>query len=216
MGRIRGALFAMDQDQAKDPDLKLVGQREKPNTSAKRGRLYLIPYLLLPILLILLAHYFIDIRFDVSLTYFRALVFLIAFGVGFLLCSVARTNIAVSLLAAIIITIAALLGMSGIVWIARGAGSLVPASSREWQDVIDFSISVISAALAGHVAANFLQSTFPSFEPRDLAQKATKSIVQDPAAATRRIKTTEALIKALSALILAAAGLYAGIRGLFG
>jgi hypothetical protein len=66
------------------------------------------------------------------------------------------------------------------------------------------------------VAASFLQSAFPSFEPRDLALKATKSIVQDTAGATNRIKTTEMLIKALTALILAVAALYAGIRGLFG
>jgi hypothetical protein len=206
----------MIQDRHEDPDAKLAGQREKRKAPVERGRLFLIPYLLLPILLILVAHYVIDIRLDVSLTYFRALVFLIALGVGFLLCSHAKTNIATSLLAAIIITMGALLGMSGIVWLARGGGPLAPASNREWQDVIDFSISVISATLAGHVAASFLQSAFPSFEPRDLALKATKSIVQDTAGATNRIKTTEMLIKALTALILAVAALYAGIRGLFG
>jgi hypothetical protein len=205
----------MGQDRIEDRDAKLVGQRNKPKAPAKRRRQFPIPYLLLPILLILVAHYLIDIRLDVSLTYFRVLVFLIALGVGFLLCSQAKANIATSLLAAIIVTIVTLLGMTGIVWIARGGGSLAPASSREWQDVIDFSISIISATLAGHVAASFLQSAFPSFEPRDLALKATKSIVQDTAAATSRITTTEKLIKALTALILAVAALYAGIRGLF-
>ncbi|KJC41014.1 hypothetical protein UP09_20855 [Bradyrhizobium sp. LTSP885] len=205
----------MGQDGTEDPDVKPAGHDSKPEAPGKSRILVLMPYLLLPIVLILVAHYVIDIRLDTSLAYFQVIVFCIALAVGFLLSSQAKMAIATSFLIAVVITLATLLGMSGTVWIARGGGPFIPTSSREWQDVIDFSINLISATLAGHVAASFLQSTFPSFEPGDLASRAAKSLAQNPAAATGRINTTENFIKALTALILAVAALYAGIRQLF-
>jgi hypothetical protein len=205
----------MGEDHIEDSEVKLAGPRDTLKGPDKRRMLVLTQYLLLPIVLILVAHYVIDIRLDVSLTYFQVLVFFIALAAGFLLSSQAKATIATALVMAVAITLVTLIGMSGIVWLARGGGPLAPTSSREWQDVIDFSINVISATLAGHVAASFVQSTFPSFEPREFLSKATKSLAQDPEAATSGISTAEKLVKALTALILALVALCAVIRQLF-
>jgi hypothetical protein len=205
----------MGEDQTVDSDVKRAGRSDKPAASVKRRILALTPYLLLPIVVILIAHYVIDIRLDVSLTYFRLVVFCIAFAVGFLLCAQARAGLATSLLFAVVITLVTLLGMSGTVWLARGGGPLLPTSSREWQDMMDFAINLIPVVLLGHVLASFLQSTFPSFEPKDLASRATRSVFQEPGAATSGINAAEKLIRALTALIIAAAALYAVIMKFF-
>src|SRR5258706_2145026 len=148
----------MRADQTKDPNVELA----KASNERNRPRRFLIWYFLFPIFLILSAHYFIDIRLDVSLTYFRISVVCIAFGLGYLLRSEAKTNIIWTLFVTIVITLVTLLGMASIVRIARGVGSLMPVSSREWQDVIDYLISFGAATLAGHFAASFIGRNFPS------------------------------------------------------
>jgi hypothetical protein len=178
--------------------------------------LLVLRYILISTVFILIVHYLIDIRFDISLGYFRFIAVGIALTVGYKLAWTAQQHFSASILTGLIIASFTAFGMSTSVWIVLGGGDIFPVGATEWQDLIEYLISIISATAAGNMLAGSIFRTFVPTEFHsafiEIVKYATTIINGD---VTGRLRFIERVLKALTAVLLAIGALYAGLRGLF-
>jgi hypothetical protein len=176
-----------------------------------------VQYILIPVFTILIVHFLIDIRLDVSLAYFRIVTICVALIIGFRLAWPKNVHLITSLSVGLTVAILADIGMSINVWIARGGGAVLPVSATEWQDVIEFSISIVLGTIAGTLFASVFYRVGSSADLSKLSSNLRKLLFEtrDQSGITSRLRFAEKLLKALTAVILAAGALYAGIRGVF-
>ena len=104
---------------------------------AGRGLLYW----LLPLLLLLAAHWLIVLVFDLNTLYLRLVSLLIPLPFGFLLMFRHRHSLPVALLGAFVMALLAVLGMS---WLTAQTDHVpvLPQDAREWKEFLEYAASV--------------------------------------------------------------------------
>jgi hypothetical protein len=183
-------------------------------------------YLLVPIVLLLIAHYVITIMFDVPLLYLRLGSFAIPLPFGFVLLMFSHHGFRWSALYGAVVGAVSVAGMLTIVGFADNI-AILPENTREWREVFEYAASIMLAYVTGNVLAALAQRMVPktldaSSAPSPAVLHSVR-IVGGPAGSQTLRRRAQKISDnlgtvgtALGALGTAGASIFAGLRALLG
>jgi hypothetical protein len=118
---------------------------------------YLAIYVLPPILLLLLAHLLLIVKFDVNPLIMRFVSMLIPLPFGFCLAWIAHLGWRVALGLGLIVGVVAVSGMAGIIGYIDEI-PVMPQNTQEWRETIEYATSITLATLTGYLLAILLRN----------------------------------------------------------
>jgi hypothetical protein len=180
---------------------------------------YVFGYLLLPILLLLAAHYLIIIRFDLRELVLRLVSIALSLPFGFALYWRQRTSPILLIVTATIVGIAAVGGMLAVMSLIDVNVPIIPRDRREWQEAVEQALSIGLAMSAGYmfarVAENLLFGREGSPGPLNALARSIISVVA-PSSSERDLKARiESFQQVLATLVVMATtfgSIYAGVK----
>jgi hypothetical protein len=110
--------------------------------------------LLVAAFLLVLAHYLIVVRFDLSPFLLRVAAVAVPLAAGFIFFGGNRGGWALALFLAISISLIAVLCMLTVVSLVDGT-PIIPATIVDWQEALEYLVTIALAALAGSALARF-------------------------------------------------------------
>ena len=127
-------------------------------SSAKMRLSGLLPYFLVTVVLLLLAHYLIVMKLDLDPIYLRLATIIVPAGCGFLLFRNMRLGIGPVAALGLAVAIVAVAGMTIIVGLVDGH-SILPSGIAEWQEAFEYAATMTLAAAAGSLLARLVDAT---------------------------------------------------------
>jgi hypothetical protein len=125
-----------------------------------RGARILLGYVILPTLVMLLAHYLIVLRLDLNFTLLRLLDIVIPAAAGFLLLWHARRGWPWAILSGAAMAVLTVAGMQLLMALVSGM-TLIPSDKVDWQEAFEFLASIQLATIAGNLIARALSAYRP-------------------------------------------------------
>ncbi len=180
---------------------------------------YVIVYLLLPILLLLAAHYLIVIRLDLRELVLRLVSIALSLPFGFALYWRRRASPTLLIVTAAIVGIAAVGGMLAAMSLIDVNVPIIPRDRREWQEAVEQALSIGLAMSAGYmfgrVAENLLFGTEGSPGPLNALVRSIISLVA-PSNNERdlkaRIESFHQVLGTLMVMATTLGSIYAGVK----
>jgi hypothetical protein len=174
-------------------------------------------YMLLPILLLIVAHYILFFLFQLNIlsVYMTLIYCTIAFPFGYDLCSRTRNHVAVACAVGLVVGVAAVTGMSAVVFLLLDQGFFP--DKRQVQDFIETLMAIMLAYAAGSATANFVHQLLPDtagYKSFADSIRAIIALAHGGPGVTERLLSLEAAIKALVAVVLAVGTLLVAVRKL--
>jgi hypothetical protein len=120
----------------------------------------LLPYIVAPAVLLLLAHYLIVMKMDTDPVYLRLCAIAIPFVCGFILFRRLQLGVGAAALLGLCVALIAVAGMTTIVGLVD-ARSIVPSSKAEWQEAFEYLVTITLATAAGSLLARLAYSAAP-------------------------------------------------------
>lgn len=136
------------------------GSSAEPTSVAGRSLARLAGYVAGSAVLLLLAHYLIVMKMDLSTAYLRLASILIPFGFGFLLYWELRYDVITAVFSGLSLALLVVAGMLVTVGLVDST-SVVPSTLFEWQESIEYFATIALGTLAGHLAARISYSRVP-------------------------------------------------------
>jgi TIR domain len=121
------------------------------------GVALLVRYLILPVVLLALAHYLVVMKLNLSLFYLRLACILIPMACGFLLFSRDHGGLGLAVLAGAVTGVLAVTIMQTVVAMIDGT-AILPSTLLEWQEAAEFLATIVLATAAGNLIARLLRS----------------------------------------------------------
>jgi hypothetical protein len=183
-------------------------------------------YLLVPIVLLLAAHYIITIQLNVLLLYLRLASIAIPLPFGFALLMFSHHGVRWAALYGALVGAVSVAGMLTVIGYTDKV-PILPANALEWREVFEYAASIMLAYVTGNVLAGLVQRMLPrtldaTSAPSPAVMHAVR-IIGGPASSQtlrrRAQKVSDNLGKvgtALGALGTAGASVYSGLRVLMG
>jgi len=115
----------------------------------------LVRYLIVPLVILLVAHHVIVNALDLNFEYLRAISIAVPFGFGFALLWLGKRPIGAAVAIAVALGIVAVAGMT----VSEGLNSgqpILPQTRFEWKDNIEYVATIALSFIAGHVLARAL------------------------------------------------------------
>ncbi len=134
-------------------DAQLAARRKAAPLTTLIGEL--VKYALVPIALLLFAHFLIILSWDKPTIYLRIVSILLPVPFGFFLVRNARRTLAWTVTVGALVSVAAIYGMSLAVSLHDG-GPVLPSSAEEWTEALQYFISIALAFLTGGLLASML------------------------------------------------------------
>jgi len=183
-------------------------------------------YVAAPILLLLVAHLLLIVKFDVNPLIMRAVSILIPLPFGFALAWFAYRGVGAAARVGAAIGVIAVAGMIAIVGYIDDV-PILPQNFREWRETIEYAVSIALAVVTGNVLATMvrnllIQHVAGAVQPSAAAVRIAKLIGPYVAKQTlrRRAEKIQGLMKtagSLGGVVGSAAGtVYTGVRSLVG
>ena len=183
-------------------------------------------YIVLPSLLLLTAHLIVVILLDVSATYLRVASVIIPIPFGMTLYAINKIHFRGAAgfgCAVAFLSVTAMLVVVGYV----DRVPILPETSREWREVLEYSLSILLAHVTGNLLAMLILRSLPnamaaSGRPSAAAVRMARMWGQHvgPEAMRQRARRIQDLLKTLGPLAgLLASGIgsiYAGLKGVLG
>ena len=187
---------------------------------------YLAFYIIAPSILLLTAHSIVTILLDVSAIYLRVASVFIPIPFGMMLYAINKIGFrgAAGFGSAVaILSVTAMLAVIG--YIDRVP--MLPETSREWREAVEFALSILLAHVTGNLLAMLILRSLPnamaaSGRPSAAAVRVARMLGQHvgPEMMHRRARRIQELMKTLGPLAgLLASGIgsiYAGLKGVLG
>lgn len=123
---------------------------------ARSGR-RLAPYFLVPVVVLLLAHYLIVMKLDTDPIYLRVVATVVPFACGFLLFRNLGVGIGAATLLGFAAAIVAIAGMMTVVGLVD-RHAILPQSEAGWQEVAEYLLTIMLATMVGNLLARALYS----------------------------------------------------------
>jgi TIR domain len=120
----------------------------------------LLPYFVAPTVALLIAHYLIIMKLDISPTYLRVAMLIIPLATGFLLFRNIRHGVGAAALLGLVIALVSITAMLAIVGWVDGH-SVLPAGATEWQETFECFVFITLATAAGNLVARFTDALIP-------------------------------------------------------
>jgi TIR domain len=121
----------------------------------------LLPYFVAPLILSLLAHYLIIMKLDLNPIFLRLAAIAIPIPVGFLLFRSLRLGTGPAILLGLAASLASVAGMLTFVGLVD-AHPILPASTREWQEAVEYVATMTLATAAGNLLARVMSAKVPA------------------------------------------------------
>lgn len=187
---------------------------ETPEALGARDLVLLIG---LPLALLLGAHLLITVVYDASAVYLRVVSMLVPLPFGFLLTAHAARRLGVPLLAALIVSLLAVLGMSAVTALVDNV-PMFPVSLREWREVLEYAASVGLSYTTGVVLGGMSRRRGQQMREQVAVNVALARLVTNGAEGTQRFHKVVMKFNdiggALTAAGTTAASIYMGLQGL--
>ena len=183
-------------------------------------------YVLLPSLLLLVAHYLVTVTFNVSPLYLRIASFIIPLSFGMAAFAFSRIGVRGAFGLGLLTAAVSVTGMLAVVAYLDGV-PMIPANLREWRETLEYGLSIALAFLTGNILMMLVLFILPSTlassgKPnatawriaRMLGRHVGQEIMRRRA---QRIQDLMQTIGPLAGMLATAAGsIYAGLKGLLG
>jgi len=181
-------------------------------------------YVLLPVLLLLAAHYLLFFQFDASTFYLRILSVLIPLPFGLALFTVHRIGFRGAFGLGIATAVLGVIGMLAIVGYADQT-SVLPQSARDWRETLEYALSIALAYGAGNTFGLVVFRLLPTKiaaagQPSRTAFRMARLLGRHASEESlrRRARRIQELMKAVPPLVglllSIGASLYTGLKGL--
>lgn len=180
-------------------------------------RLALI-YIVLPIALLLLAHFLIIMRFDLNPVILRLISVLIPLPFGFFLYRRTLCGVSAAVGVGIIVGIVAVFGMLTVVGLTDGV-SIWPEDKQDWRETLEYALSMALAVVSGNMIAHVLTK---AKRHAKVASGLSAGVLKTVASATAegseskslldRVGGVEKLLNSVIAIASALGAVYAGVR----
>jgi hypothetical protein len=180
----------------------------------------LIPYVVIPLLLILLAHWILLFIYDVNPLFLRITTLVIPIPFGVALALRAGMSLGSALMVAAVVGICAVSGMLGLTTLIDKVPFL-PSSTRDWRETVEYVGGIGGAFFTGCLIAHAIavarnaQTRTPS-PVIVLAVKAFKPNDKGEIAIEVMARQIQRLVNTATPALTGAAAFYAGIRGVIG
>jgi hypothetical protein len=183
-------------------------------------------YVLVPTLMLLFAHYLVIMKLDAPQLYLRIASFIIPLPFGMAAYAFSRIGFRGAFGLGVLIASLSVFGMFSVVSYVDGT-SIVPASSREWRETVEYGLSIALSFLTGNILVILVLWLLPSTiaaggKPSAAAYRAARMLGQHVGEDTmrrraRRIQDLMQTVGPLAGLAATAAGsIYTGLKGMFG
>ena len=176
-------------------------------------------YILLPILLLIIAHYVLLFLFqlDILSIYMNLIYSTVALPFGYALFNRTRCHIAVACLAGLVVGVAAVTGMSAVVFLLLHQ-EFFP-DKRHIQDFVEASVAIMLAYAAGSAIASLVHQLLPEMAVHRTFAESIRGLIALARGGpghtiADRLLSLEAAIKALVAVALAVGTLVVAIKKL--
>jgi hypothetical protein len=117
------------------------------------GRLW--PYFLVPVILLLLAHYLIEMTWDLDTIYLRPFAVIVPLVTGYLLQRKIRLGAAAATLLGLLVALAAVPAMMTVVGLIDHH-AILPTTAAGWREPVEFAVTITLAAGAGNLLARVI------------------------------------------------------------
>ena len=183
-------------------------------------------YVLLPSLLLLVAHFLVTVTFNVSPLYLRIASVIIPMPFGIAAFALSKIGYRGAFGLGAMIAVVSVTGMLAVVAWLDGV-SMVPESLREWRETIEYGLSIALSFLTGNLLVMFVRFVLPSTiaasgRPSAVAYRIARMLGQHVGKETmrRRARRIQDLIRTVGPLIgvlaSAAGSIYTGLKGMLG
>jgi hypothetical protein len=176
-------------------------------------------YVLMPIVLLVIAHYLFTISLDVKEIYMRLIAIVIPLVFGFDLCWRVRLGLRASVAAGIVIAIVAVAAMLAMT-AAKAGTSFLPQDRDAWQATLEYAASIALATVTGNILGGILENSAVDATRARPYSRAAEFIAwmlgarRNDQSFVEYLKTIETTLKAMTAVAAAAGAFYAGIKGI--
>lgn len=118
----------------------------------------LVRYLIVPLVILLVAHHVIVNALDLNFEFLRAVSVAVPFGFGFALLWLGKRSVGAAVVMAAVLGTVAVAGMT----VSEGLNSgqpILPQTRFEWRDNIEYALTISLSFIAGHALARALITT---------------------------------------------------------
>jgi TIR domain len=136
------------------------GSRPIRMRAVGRRLLRLIPYVAVPVILLLLAHYVVIMKLDLGPTYLWLAAIFIPLACGFLAFWRTRLRLTAIIPLAIVVAVLTVAGMLATVGLVD-ARPILPNSAGEWQEAAEYGVGITLATVAGNLLARWAYAVAP-------------------------------------------------------
>jgi len=183
-------------------------------------------YVLLPTLLLLAAHYLVVIKLDAPQLYLRIASVIIPLPFGMAAYALSRIGYRGAFGLGVLIAAFSVTGMATVVSYLDGT-PIVPATLREWQEVVEYGMSIALSFLTGNILVIVVLFVLPATiasrgKPNAAAYRLARMLGQHVGQETmrRRARHIQDLMQTVGPLVgvlaAAAGSIYTGLKGVFG
>ncbi len=208
------------QQEANSLRTKLARIKNPVQFWGRRAVYFVIP----TVLLLLIAHYIIVVRFDINPLYLRLVSMLVPLPFGFALRFFYHNGLRGAAVFGVISGIVAVMGMLTVVGFTDNI-SIIPDTARDWRETVEYMTSIALAGLTGSILALVIQrlltkSLSNSKQPNAMAMTITRILWPHVGSASirRRAEKVESIIQTVTAsgaaVGTALGSVYTGVRAL--
>jgi energy-coupling factor transporter transmembrane protein EcfT len=183
---------------------------------------YFLFFIVLPVALLLAAHYLMVVRFDAKVIYLRLVSMLLPLPFGFALFWKLRATAIVPITIGAIIGVLAVAGMLAVISVVDHV-PFIPRDGREWQEAVEYALSIALAVVTGYMIARivvrYLTTSGRSSGIVNAIAREIASIMGPEAGdkkLSERIAAIEQLLNSLIAFATTVGSIYAGLKGVIG
>lgn len=178
-------------------------------------------FIVLPLVLLLLAHVCIAIVYDTKILYLRLITLILPMCFGILLCRNQQRNILLWFVWVISLGLIAVVGMSAMTSLVDGS-PIWPQSIYEWRDMIEFAASISFSYLTGMFLGRLVFLNANNKIPSRSLNTSTATWMNeagDEMSSTSSLqfiaKKISEFITAIGAVVTTIIAIYTGLKGLF-
>lgn len=204
-----------------EPEEGSVAAR-KPVTHAAPLLAYFLFFVVLPVALLLVAHYLMIVRFDVKVLYLRLVSIALPLPFGFALFWKLRAKAIVPIIIGAAVGVLAVAGMLAVISVVDNV-PFIPRDGREWQEAVEYALSIALAIVTGYMIARILvRFLTTSGRSSGLVNAIAREIasIMGPDAGDKklseRIAAIEQLLNSLITVATTIGSIYAGLKGVIG
>jgi len=181
--------------------------------------IYLVFFVLLPVALLLAAHYVMVMHLDVKVIYLRLVSIVLPLPFGFALFWKLRAGAAAPIIVGAVVGILAVAGMLAVVAVMDNV-PFIPRDLREWREAAEYALSIALAIVTGYMVARIVvRYLTTSGRSSGIVNSIAREIasIMGPAAGDKklseRIAAIEQMLNSVITVGTTLGSIYAGIKG---